>query len=199
VIPWPWAVNFQGKGYHYNSKKEAIDAVRLLQKQGHSSIDVGCMQINLHYHPNAFRDLEEAFEPRDNIAYGASFLKENYQRHSNWRSAVASYHSETNEFGKPYAKKVIETWKNFGNKPLESFNIRNKSRTEVASVNKKRLRSSYFNNAAAKSRRKSDIFIKVHKPAVVNTNSYDMVENIANSALANFNKGKNIPTATTVE
>ena len=78
-VAWPWTVNAMGKGTFYPSKAEAIRAVKKLQAQGVKSIDVGCMQINLSYHPDAFENLEEAFDPKTNVAYGAKFLKNLYK------------------------------------------------------------------------------------------------------------------------
>lgn len=111
MIPWPWAVNVEGKAYYYPTKVEAVQAVRKHLKKGRTSIDVGCMQINLKYHPTAFSSLENAFDPKQNIAYAANFLKNNYARHSSWKKAIASYHSETASLGQPYAQKVLNTWK----------------------------------------------------------------------------------------
>src|ERR1700722_5971008 len=64
VHPWPWAVNAEGEGFLYDSKAEAIAAVRAMQARGIRSIDVGCGQINLMYHPDAFPSLEAAFDPQ---------------------------------------------------------------------------------------------------------------------------------------
>ena len=55
--PWPWTVTAGGKGVYFATKKEAIDKVQALRKKGVRNIDVGCMQINLFYHPNAFLSL----------------------------------------------------------------------------------------------------------------------------------------------
>jgi hypothetical protein len=52
-IPWPWTINAAGRGYYFESKQEAIAAVKKLRKQGVQSIDVGCMQVNLHHHPGS--------------------------------------------------------------------------------------------------------------------------------------------------
>ena len=49
-VSWPWAVQVNGKGHYYNSKAEAVAAVKALMAQGIDNIDVGCMQINLKYH-----------------------------------------------------------------------------------------------------------------------------------------------------
>jgi soluble lytic murein transglycosylase-like protein len=188
AIPWPWTINFQGKGYYYNNKAEAVAAAKSLKKQGYTSMDVGCMQINLHYHPEAFKNLEEAFEPRENIAYGANFLKDNYTRHSNWHNAVASYHSITESLGFPYAHKVIKTWKDKG-KDTDN-NVRLTTRKELASNYNKKRKKDYFIAEVNNKRRKSDIFIKIHTPVVSSSKNYNLVENIANKALANFNKTK---------
>ena len=53
-VAWPWTVNAQGKGMFFQTKAEAVREVKRLQKAGVKSIDVGCMQINLAYHPDAF-------------------------------------------------------------------------------------------------------------------------------------------------
>ena len=64
---WPWTIHAQGKGYYYQTKQEAITAVKNLQQQGINNIDVGCMQINLKYHGSAFNNLDEAFDPKKNV------------------------------------------------------------------------------------------------------------------------------------
>src|SRR5580704_2398368 len=46
IHPWPWSVNAEGQGVFYNTKAEAVAAVRAMQANGVRSIDVGCGQIN---------------------------------------------------------------------------------------------------------------------------------------------------------
>ncbi len=109
-IAWAWTINVNGRGYVYESKQQAIDAVRKFQKQGESSIDVGCMQINLKHHPTAFRHLEDAFDPQLNVAYAAQFLNNLKRQLGNWRTAVAHYHSATPQFHQPYREKIQKQW-----------------------------------------------------------------------------------------
>jgi hypothetical protein len=104
--PWPWTVNAEGQGFFYESKAEAIAAVRGMQAQGIRSIDVGCMQINLMYHPDAFPSLDVAFDPPANAAYGARFLKELFAQTGDWAKATATYHSATPDLGIDYQRKV---------------------------------------------------------------------------------------------
>jgi hypothetical protein len=110
VEPWPWAINVEGVGHFYETKADAIDAVAKLQALGIQSIDVGCMQINLQQHPEAFRSLDDAFDPQINANYGARFLMALYRQTSNWSLAIAFYHSQTPEIGAPYANIVTARW-----------------------------------------------------------------------------------------
>src|SRR5215813_15266126 len=73
-VPWPWTVNAQGEGHFFATKADAIAFVQALQRQGVDVIDVGCMQVNLHYHPAAFTSLDDAFDPATNVAYAGEFL-----------------------------------------------------------------------------------------------------------------------------
>ncbi len=106
VLPWPWTINAEGKGHYFESKSAAIRKVRALQAAGMKSIDIGCMQVNLKHHPDAFANLEQAFDPRSNVAYAAKFLRRNYDDLGNWDKAVAAYHSRTPKYGNKYMARV---------------------------------------------------------------------------------------------
>lgn len=110
TIAWPWTVNAGGKGYFYESKEEAIAAVKGFQAQGVVLIDVGCMQINLHHHPDAFVSLEDAFDPYSNARYGAHFLSVLHNQLQGWPAATAAYHSLTPALGADYARHVLAIW-----------------------------------------------------------------------------------------
>lgn len=110
ALPWPWTINSEGKGYYFKTKAEAIAKVRALQRSGVASIDVGCMQVNLYYHPDAFRDLNQAFDPKYNIAYAAYFLRQHYDNKRSWDQAVANYHSMDVNRNTPYLSKVRTIW-----------------------------------------------------------------------------------------
>jgi hypothetical protein len=122
--PWPWTVSNAGKPYYLSSKAEAVKLVRELLQQGHTNIDIGCMQINLHHHPEAFFDLEHAFDPKENISYAAKFLKNHYDRSNNWQQAVAYYHSQSSQ-GYHYAKKVLKIWSAFSEKKIHPSHCMN--------------------------------------------------------------------------
>ncbi len=106
VGPWPWTVNAEGQGYFYDSKAQAVAAVQGMQRQGVRSIDVGCMQISLLYHPDAFASLEQAFEPAINADYGGRFLAQLHDQANSWPKAVEMYHSATPDIGAEYGRRV---------------------------------------------------------------------------------------------
>ncbi len=106
TMPWPWTVNAQGIGHYFASRDEATGFVRGLQAQGVRSIDVGCFQVNLLYHPGAFASLEDAFDPQSNAAYAGRFLLSLHARSGSWESAVAFYHSAAPVEGEAYRRRV---------------------------------------------------------------------------------------------
>ncbi|MCF3630295.1 transglycosylase SLT domain-containing protein [Thalassospiraceae bacterium LMO-SO8] len=107
---WPWTVTSQGKGRYFATEAEARAEVEILLSQGVRNIDVGCMQINMHYHWNAFETLDHAFDPAANAAYAAKFLKAKYDETRNWLTAAGQYHSQTPENFRPYRIKVLSYW-----------------------------------------------------------------------------------------
>lgn len=110
AVPWPWTINAEGKGYYFDSKQEAIAAARKLQARGIRSMDVGCMQVNLVHHPDAFANLDYAFDPETNIAYAAKFLNNLYQESGSWKQAASHYHSKTPSLGQQYVSRVFGSW-----------------------------------------------------------------------------------------
>jgi len=104
---WPWSINAEGRGYAFNTKAEAIAAVVALHARNVASVDVGCMQVNLMYHPSAFASLDEAFDPAVNVRYAARFLGQLYAETKDWNLAAAYYHSKTPDRAASYQRKVL--------------------------------------------------------------------------------------------
>ena len=120
LSPWPWTLNAEGQGRFFDTKAEAVEAVRALRARGVRSIDVGCMQVNLMHHPVAFANLEQAFDPGANAAYAARFLTQLYTQTKDWPQAVAHYHSATPELGNEYRRKVLAAWPEEQRQPATS-------------------------------------------------------------------------------
>ena len=109
-VAWPWTVYAQGRGRYFPDRAAAVAAVRVLLAQGVRNIDVGCMQVNLQYHPDAFANLEQALDPAANIEYAARLLRRLYAQRRSWHQAVAHYHSATKALNIPYSRKVMRLW-----------------------------------------------------------------------------------------
>lgn len=110
IIAWPWTVTSGGKGRYFPNKQAAIAHVRDLQRKGVRNIDVGCMQVNLYYHPDAFSSLEAALDPNTNARYAAQFLGKLQRANKSWSEAIKRYHSANPSHGDPYHKRVLNFW-----------------------------------------------------------------------------------------
>lgn len=110
VVPWPWTINAEGRGSYFATKEDAIAAVRALQARGVRSIDVGCLQVNLLQHPDAFRALDQAFDPTANAQYAGGLLVSLFGQMGSWPLAAAAYHSQTPTVGAAYQKQVLAAW-----------------------------------------------------------------------------------------
>ena len=107
VTPWPWTVNADGAGQFFATKAQAIEFVRASDAH---DIDVGCLQVSLLHHPNAFRNLDQAFDPVANAQYAADYLRQLYLQTNDWTSAAALYHSATPALAADYRRKVLAAW-----------------------------------------------------------------------------------------
>lgn len=110
VAPWPWTIDANGAGHFYATESQAIAAVRQLRAQGIQAIDVGCLQIDLAAHPDAFATLHQAFDPLTNALYGAHFLLTLHTDLGHWSAAIGGYHSLNPSLGTPYYQKVAAVW-----------------------------------------------------------------------------------------
>ncbi len=110
TLAWPWTVTAEGQGKYFPTKAEAIAQVKTLKARGVKNIDVGCMQVNLMYHPEAFSSLDDAFEPASNVAYAARFLKGLFGATNHWVTAASYYHSQTPSLAAAYRERLMKVW-----------------------------------------------------------------------------------------
>ena len=86
-------MNADGRAVHSSSLDEALARFTLERSRGAKLIDIGCMQINQHWHGAHFRSVAEMFDPEQNVQYAASYLKSLYQDAGSWTVAVARYNA----------------------------------------------------------------------------------------------------------
>lgn len=105
----PYAMNIEGKAYFASSGTAAMTVFQDAKRQGAKLIDIGCMQINHHFHGENFSSAEEMFDPKRNVEYAAKFLRNLHDRHETWTMAVARYHAgpNNNPAQKRYVCRVI--------------------------------------------------------------------------------------------
>ena len=92
----PWSLNIEGKAKFTGSAQGALQAFQEARRSGAVLIDLGCMQINHHFHGENFDSVAEMLDPRKNVEYAAKFLAQLHARHVTWTMAVARYHAGPN-------------------------------------------------------------------------------------------------------
>ncbi|MCA1969271.1 MAG: transglycosylase SLT domain-containing protein [Rhizobium sp.] len=91
-----FAMNVEGKAMYFDSEADALEAFVQARRKGSRLIDIGCMQINQHFHGEHFSSVQAMFDPRANVEYAARFLRNLHDRHETWTMAVARYHAGPN-------------------------------------------------------------------------------------------------------
>ena len=88
-----YAMNIDGRPKFNATLPEALSAFETARRGGARLIDVGCMQVNHHYHGKNFASLEDMFDPKKNVDYAAQFLRNLRASEGSWTAAVARYHA----------------------------------------------------------------------------------------------------------
>ena len=99
----PYDMNVDGQAVHSTSLAEAMARFAQAKEHGAKFIDIGCMQINHHFHGADFHSLSEMFDPLHNVEYAANFLKALKAQAGSWTLAVARYNAGP---GNPAAEKT---------------------------------------------------------------------------------------------
>lgn len=93
---YPWALNIEGKAFFPETPSMALQTFKAARLEGKELIDMGCMQINHHFHGENFASPQEMLDPKRNVEYAAKFLRNLHDRHETWTMAVARYHAGPN-------------------------------------------------------------------------------------------------------
>lgn len=109
VTPWPWAINKSGKSIIPASQQEARIILNKTLAEGSRNIDVGLMQINLHWHGYRVDKPEQLLNPVTNLQIGALVLAEAIQSVPNdLVLGIGRYHSWQNvNAAITYGRKVM--------------------------------------------------------------------------------------------
>lgn len=91
-----YAMNVAGRPVFNADLAGALSVFSAARKNGVKLIDIGCMQINHHFHGREFHSVEAMFDPHLNVDYAAIFLKRLREQEGSWTAAVARYHAGPN-------------------------------------------------------------------------------------------------------
>jgi soluble lytic murein transglycosylase-like protein len=91
-----YALNLEGNTVYSLNKQQAIERFNAARAAGMKLIDVGCMQLNWHFHGEAFPSVAGMLDPHRNVDYAARFLSELKAREGSWTLAVARYNAGKN-------------------------------------------------------------------------------------------------------
>ncbi len=92
----PLAMNIEGRAYFAKSLDDALREFEAARADGLKLIDVGCMQIDFHWHGDQFASVKAMFDPKANVDYGARLLSGLKKQEGSWTMAVARYHAGPN-------------------------------------------------------------------------------------------------------
>jgi hypothetical protein len=92
----PFAMNIAGTAYYATDLDDALKKFAESRAKGIALIDVGCMQIDEHYHGAEFASVAAMFEPHANVEYAARLLSQLHVQEGSWTLAVARYHAGPN-------------------------------------------------------------------------------------------------------
>ena len=109
VTPWPWALNKAGKSIIPASQQEARIILNNTLAEGSRNIDVGLMQINVHWQGHRVDKPEQLLNPVTNLQIGALVLAESIQSVPNdLVLGIGRYHSWQNvSAAVAYGRKVL--------------------------------------------------------------------------------------------
>ena len=113
VLPYPWAMNVNGKALYFANRVEADSRLVQLLGEGKQP-DIGLMQVNWRYHRRKLGDARQAFDPWLNLRAGATVLREAYRATGDWWKAVGRYHSATPARASAYRARVRRWYARLG-------------------------------------------------------------------------------------
>lgn len=113
--PWPWTLNIAGQGVFFATRWQAWQALDASLRSGETSVDIGVMQVNWHFHQHRLGNSWLALEPQHNLTVAANILKDCYRKRHNWWASVGCYHAPSNQKrAERYRARVARHWRTLG-------------------------------------------------------------------------------------
>ena len=103
----PWTLNVQGQPYFFPTRQTAEQFLETVIKKGVTNIDIGCGQINWHFHRKNFQHPRELLSPEICLRYAARLLRQHSVKTRSWMKAALLYHSRDKLRQSVYRKRLI--------------------------------------------------------------------------------------------
>ncbi|MCG9576643.1 transglycosylase SLT domain-containing protein [Vibrio tubiashii] len=102
--PNPFAMNFKGKSYYFESQQELFLNAQYLVENSQTIFDLGPVQVNWHWHSESFEDLWDATNPFKSLDVGAAYFRKQFEKTGDWFEAAGRYHSFTPDKARTYRR-----------------------------------------------------------------------------------------------
>lgn len=103
----PWTLNVRGQPYFFATRQSAEQFLDAVVKKGVTNIDIGCGQINWHFHRKNFQHPRELLSPEICLRYAARLLRQNSRKTRSWMKAALLYHSGDKMRQSVYRKRLV--------------------------------------------------------------------------------------------
>ncbi len=130
--PWPWAANMDGQGHWFDTPAHALAFAESALAVGRTGFDLGCFQINWHWHGAHFDSPRALLDPLEGARYAAGFLASLATELGSWDRAAGAYHSRTPHLAARYRARFRELRAGLARTPSpppETQNVRNRVNT----------------------------------------------------------------------
>ena len=104
--PWPWAANTGGPGHWFDTMDAADRFARAQIGAGRRNIDLGCFQINWHWHGAGYDSPRALLDPLTNARHAAGYLLRLHREFGTWEGAIGAYHSRRPDAARRYLARV---------------------------------------------------------------------------------------------
>lgn len=109
VHPWPWVIRGPDGPQFFDSSEHAQrELSRLVEITDRRALDVGLMQVNLHWHGHRVAEPAQLLDPQINLQIAASILAECVRSAPrDLELAIGRYHSWREEAARAYGRRAL--------------------------------------------------------------------------------------------
>lgn len=114
ISPWPWTLRAPGQPFYAKTEDQAKKKLAEFRQQYDRAIDVGLMQVNIHWNGHRVSSLEELLDPETNVMVGAEVLSEAIKSSPNdLELGIGRYHIWADEDrARKYGRQVLAIYHN---------------------------------------------------------------------------------------